>query len=263
MKLKTLTLSALTALGLSAGAAMAAGAGGEVQTFDFSFKGPFGTYDRNQLQRGLQVYTEVCSACHGLEYVPFRTLSDPDGPGIPEDQVRAFAAEFQVWDPELREFRTAEVTDHFPASNLETAPDLSLMTKARAGFEGPYGLGLNQLFKGIGGPEYLASLLLGYTGEEEMQAGTMFYENSAFGGLISMAPVLQEGMVTYADGTPATEEQMAKDVAAFLTWTAEPKMHARKRAGLTGFILLTLLTALLYLTNKKIWAPVKKRAKEA
>lgn len=262
MKLKTFTLSALTAFGLSAGAALAAGPGGQVTNFDFSFQGPFGTYDRNQLQRGLQVYREVCSACHGLEYVSFRTLSDPDGPELPEDQMRALAAEYEVWDAELREFRTAEATDHFPASQLETAPDLSLMTKARAGFEGPYGLGINQLLKGIGGPEYVASLLLGYTGEEEMQAGTMFYYNEAYGDWLSMNPVLSEGLVDYADGTEATEEQMARDVAAFLTWTAEPKMMARKRAGLTGVIFLTVLAALLYLTNKKLWAPVKQRAKE-
>jgi ubiquinol-cytochrome c reductase cytochrome c1 subunit len=263
VKLKTLTLSALTAIGLSAGAAFAAGEAGEVQTFDFSFKGPFGTYDRNQLQRGLQVYTEVCAACHGLEYVPFRTLSDPDGPALPDDQVRAFAESFQVWDPDLAKLARGRIYRPFSRLEMETAPDLSLMTKARAGFHGPYGLGINQLFKGIGGPEYVASLLLGYTGEEEMQAGSMFYYNSAYDGWLSMNPVLFEGMVTYADGTPATEEQMAKDVAAFLTWTAEPKMMARKRAGLTGAIFLTLLTVLLYLTNKQLWAPVKKRAKEA
>jgi len=263
VKLRTFTLSAIAAFGLSAGAALAAGAGGEVQTFDFSFKGPFGTYDRNQLQRGLQVYHEVCSACHGLQFVPFRTLSDPNGPELPADQMRAFAAQYEVWDAGIAGWREAEATDHFPPSMMETAPDLSLMTKARAGFSGPYGLGINQLLKGIGGPEYVASLLLGYTGETDLQAGAMFYENTAFGGWLAMNPVLFDGMVEYRDGTPATESQMAQDVAAFLTWTAEPKMIERKRAGLTGVIILTLLSVLLYLTNKKLWAPVKKRAKEA
>lgn len=263
MKLKQLTISALTALGISAGAAMAAGPGGEVRNFDFSFQGPFGVYDRNQLQRGLQVYHEVCAACHGLQYVAFRTLSDPNGPELPADQMRAFAEMYEVQDRVTGEWRSAVPTDHFPGSNLENAPDLSLMTKARAGFHGPYGLGINQLLNGIGGPEYLASLLLGYTGEERFEAGSMFWENTAYGGWLAMNPVLFDDMIEYADGTPATAEQMAVDVAAFLTWTAEPKMMERKRAGLTGLIFLSVLTVLLYLTNKQIWRPIKQRAKES
>lgn len=263
MKLKTLALSALVALGVSAGGAFAAGEAGEVRTFDFSFKGPFGVYDRNQLQRGLQVYHEVCAACHGLQYVAFRTLSDQNGPELPDDQMRAFAAMYEIEDRASREFRPAVATDHFPGSALENAPDLSLMTKARAGFSGPYGLGINQLLNGIGGPEYVASLLLGYTGEDKFEAGAMFWENTAYGGYLAMNPVLFDDMLTYADGTPATEEQMAKDVAAFLTWTAEPKMMERKTAGLTGLIFLSVLTVLLYLTNKQIWRPIKQRAKES
>ncbi len=264
MKLKQLAIGAVAALALAlpGGMAEAKKVKGEVTDFQFSFEGPFGTYDRNQLQRGLQVFHEVCASCHGLQYVAFRTLSDPGGPELPSDQMRAFAAMYEVWDPRLREFRTAEGTDHFPESGMETAPDLSLMTKSRAGFSGPYGLGINQLLRGIGGPEYVASMLLGYTGEEDFQAGSMFYENRAYGGWLSMAPVLFDGMIEYADGTPATEEQMAKDVAAFLMWTAEPHLNARKRAGLTGLIFLSVLTVLLYLTNKQLWAPVKKAAKQ-
>lgn len=263
MKLKTLALSALAALAVSVGGAHAAGEAKEVRTFDFSFKGPFGVYDRNQLQRGLQVYHEVCSACHGLQYVAFRTLSDPNGPELPPDQMRAFAALYEVQDRETGEWRPAIATDHFPRSSLSNAPDLSLMTKARAGFSGPYGLGINQLLYGIGGPEYVASLLLGYTGSEKFEAGAMFWENTAYGGYLAMNPVLFDGLVEYADGTPATEEQMAMDVAAFLTWTAEPKMMERKRAGLTGIIFLSVLTVLLYLTNKQIWRPIKARAKQS
>lgn len=263
VKLKTLALSALAALALSVGGAHAAGGEKEVRTFDFSFKGPFGVYDRNQLQRGLQVYHEVCAACHGLQYVAFRTLSDPNGPELPQDQMRAFAEMYEVQDPETGEWRAAGPTDHFPRSSLSNAPDLSLMTKARAGFSGPYGLGINQLINGIGGPEYVASLLLGYTGSDKFEAGAMFWENTAYGGYLAMNPVLFPDLVTYADGTPATEEQMAQDVAAFLTWTAEPKMMERKRAGLTGMIFLTVLTVLLYLTNKQIWRPIKQRAKES
>lgn len=263
VKLKTLTLSALVALGLSVGGANAAGETKEVRTFDFSFKGPFGVYDRNQLQRGLQVYHEVCSACHGLQYVAFRTLSDPNGPELPDDQMRAFAAMYEIQDAVTGDFRPAAATDHFPRSALENAPDLSLMTKARAGFSGPYGLGINQLIYGIGGPEYVASLLLGYTGNDKFEAGAMFWENTAYGGYLAMNPVLFDGMIDYADGTPATEEQMAKDVAAFLTWTAEPKMMERKTAGLTGLIFLTVLTVLLYLTNKQIWRPIKHGTRES
>jgi ubiquinol-cytochrome c reductase cytochrome c1 subunit len=97
--IRKLTLTAATALALSAGGALAAGGGGKVIDYDFSFEGPFGTYDQMQLQRGLQVYTEVCSACHGMKYVPIRTLSDEGGPALPEDQVRAYAEFWEVWDP--------------------------------------------------------------------------------------------------------------------------------------------------------------------
>jgi len=135
--IRKLTITAIAALGLSAGAAMAAGADGHVTDYEFSFEGPFGAYDRNQLQRGLQVYTQVCSACHGLQYVAFRTLSDEGGPQLPPDQMRAFAAEFEILDPETGDYRPAGPSDHVPMSNLENAPDLSLMAKARAGFHGP------------------------------------------------------------------------------------------------------------------------------
>ncbi len=257
--IKRIAISAAAILTLAAGSAHAAGAAGYVKDFDFSFEGPFGTFDQNQLQRGLQVYTEVCSACHGLQQVPLRTLSDEGGPHLPEDQMRAYASDnFEVFDPELDDFRAAGPTDHFPGSNLENAPDLSLMAKARAGFHGPYGLGLNQLFKGMGGPEYIASLLTGYTGEEKEEAGTLLYENKAFsGGWISMAQPMWDEQVEYADGTVATLEQMSEDVSAFLMWTAEPKMMARKQAGFVGVLFLTILSVLLYLTNKRIWAPVK------
>ncbi|TVR46782.1 MAG: cytochrome c1 [Rhodobacteraceae bacterium] len=263
MKLRKLALAtvAAAALALPGGMAEASKVKGEVTNFDFSFQGPFGSYDRNQLQRGLQVYHNACAACHGLQYVAFRTLSDPGGPELPPDQMRAFAEMYEVWDPDERDWRTAGPNDRFPDPEFEGAPDLSLMAKARAGFHGPHGLGINQLRKGIGGPEYIASYLVGYTGEEDFQAGSMFYYNKAYGDWVSMAPVLFEDMLDYADGTPATEEQMAKDVAAFLMWTAEPHLNSRKNAGLTGVIILGVLTVLLYLTNKQLWAPIKARAK--
>lgn len=264
MKIRYMALAAAAAVALvlPGAPAEAKKVKGEVTNFDFSFQGPFGTYDRNQLQRGLQVFHEACAACHGLQYVAFRTLSYPNGPELPQDQMRAFAAMYEVWDPVMREYRGGRPSDHFPESSFEGAPDLSLMTKARAGFSGPFGLGINQLLKGIGGPEYVASFLLGFTGEQDYQAGTMFYKNRAYGSWVSMGPVLSDGMLEFADGTPATMEQMALDVAAFLTWTAEPKMVERKQSGFAGLIILTVLGSLLYLTNKRIWAPIKKRAKQ-
>lgn len=175
---------------------------------------------------------------------------------MPEDQVRAFAAQYEVFDAEIDDFRPATPADHFGESGLENAPDLSLMAKARAGFHGPYGLGINQFFKGMGA-EYIASLLNGYTGSEKEEAGVVLYGNDAYGGYFAMAQPLYGDDVEYADGTPATIEQQAKDVAAFLMWTAEPKMMARKQAGFVGVLFLTILSVLLYLTNKRIWAPVK------
>ena len=282
--IRTLTLGAVAAFGLGT-AALAAGGEAHIEDFDFSFEGPFGAFDQNQLQRGLQVYTEICAACHGLQYVPIRTLADEGGPNLPEDQVRAYAAQFEVWDPELLDgegdFRAATPTDHFPAVTSAAAPDLSLMAKARAGFHGPYGLGINQLFKGMGGPEYIASLMVGYEDPPECAPEDMDgYYNTAFtaggypeeckdengkhkypGSWIGMAQPLYGEDVEYADGHANDLHHVAEDVSAFLTWTSEPKMMARKQAGFAGVVFLTVLSVLLYLTNKRLWAPVKARAK--
>ena len=285
--LRKLTLTAAAALALAGGAAHAAGEA-HVEDFAFSFEGPFGSYDQNQLQRGLKIYTEICSACHGLSYVAFRNLADEGGPHLPEDQMRAYAEQYEVFDPLLLDgegdFRAAIPSDRFPASQLANAPDLSLMAKARAGFHGPYGTGLNQLFKGMGGAEYIASLMVGYEEEPEcalaMDPPMDGYYNSAFanggyaatcldekgkhtvpGSWIAMAPPLDDGYVEFDDGHANDLHHMAEDVAAFLMWTAEPKLVARKEAGLTGVIFLSVLSVLLYLTNKALWAPHKKKAK--
>ena len=261
--IKKLTLSAVSALALTTGAAFAAGGEGHTHDVDFSFEGPFGKFDQNQLQRGLQVYTEVCAACHGLKFVPLRTLHDEGGPALPEDQVRAYAGQMEIFDADLDDFRPRTPTDHFPESGLETAPDLSLMAKARSGFHGPYGTGLSQLFNGIGGPEYIVSVLAGYTGEEKEEAGTIYYENTAFpGGWIAMAPPLYGEDIEFADGHSNSLHHEAEDVAAFLMWAAEPKMMARKQAGFTGVLFLVVLSVLLYWTNKRIWAPVKGKKKD-
>jgi len=275
---RKVAISAVSALVLGTGAAMAAGAAGHVEDVAFSFEGPFGKFDEHQLQRGLQVYTEVCSACHGMKFVPIRSLSDEGGPHLPEDQVRAYAAQFDVFDAELGDTRPGKPTDHFPQSGLEGAPDLSLMAKARAGFHGPYGLGLNQFFKGIGGPEYLYSVISHYEENPACAPDGIdgFYYNTAFvaggvpdsckdehglstvpGSWIAMPPPLSDGQVEYADGHEATVHHMAEDVSAFLMWAAEPKMMARKQAGFTAVVFLTILSVLLYLTNKRIWSAVK------
>ena len=252
-------VSTLLALLLSANAAFAAGEA-HVEDFSFSFEGPFGKFDQDQLQRGLIVYQEVCAACHGLQYVPFRTLGDEGGVGLSESAVKAFAANYEVFDPELDDTRPAKPTDNFPANDSVGAPDLCLMTKARAGFHGPEGTGLTQLFRGVGGPEYVASLLTGYTGQEKEEAGTFLYGNTAYGGgWISMAPPLTDGIVEFPDGSDNSVRDLSEDVTAFLTWAAEPKMMARKRMGFTSVALLALLAVLLYLTNKRIWEPVKRR----
>ncbi|MBC6443002.1 MAG: cytochrome c1 [Rhodobacteraceae bacterium] len=261
MDMKKILTAAVVALGHSTQVACAAGGAGEVKDVDFSFDGPLGTYDQMQLQRGLQVYTEVCSGCHGLRQVAFRTLTDL---GYSPDQVKTYASRIEIWDPELLDgegdFRPAAPADHFPAVTSAGAPDLSMMAKARAGFHGPYGLGLNQLWYGMGGPEYIVALLDGYTGEEKEEAGVILYENKAFpGGWISMSPVLYGDDVEFADGHATDVYNLSRDVAAFLMWAAEPKLPQRKQFGLVGVGMLTILSILLYLTNKKLWKPIKYR----
>jgi len=282
---RKITLTAATALALTAGQATAAEVDIEVTDYAFPFEGPFGSFDQMQLQRGLQVYTEICAACHGLELVAFRNLSDEGGPELPEEQMRAYAEFYEVFDETLfdgeGDFRPAVPSDHFPGSNLANAPDLSLMAKARAGFSGPYGTGISQLINGMGGAEYIASLLTGYEEEPEcaLEGEPMdgFY-NVAFaaggfpascidengkhmvpGSWIAMSQPLWGDDVLYEDGSPTDIESVSKDVAAFMMWTAEPKLVARKQAGLTGVLFLTVLSVLLYLTNKRLWAPHKNK----
>jgi ubiquinol-cytochrome c reductase cytochrome c1 subunit len=271
-------LAAVSALTLTAGSAFAAGEAANIPDVAFAHEGPFGRFDQFQLQRGLQVYTEVCASCHGLKYVPIRTLSDASGPGLPEDQVRAYARQFTVVDADTGEDRDGVPTDHFPVSGMENAPDLSLMAKSRAGFSGPYNLGLNQLFRGMGGAEKIHAILIGY---EEPPACAADFESDGYynryftkgaipdackdeaghstieGSWIAMPPPLSDDLVTYADGTVATVDQMAMDVSSFLMWAAEPKLMERRNAGFVSVIFLAFLATLLFLTNKRLWAGVK------
>jgi cytochrome c1 len=270
--LKTLAIAA-TGLMLSFGAVQAAEGQKPAKDISFSFEGPFGTFDRAQLQRGYKVYKEVCSACHAMKYVSFRNLSQPGGPEFSEEQVKVLAAGYTVQDGpnndgEMFE-RPALPSDRFPspfpneqaarAANGGAYPsDLSLITKYRPGWYGTF----NQLVNGIGGPQYVYSVLTGYTPDEqlaeelkkEQPEGKHYNPYFANGHWIGMAQPITDDQVTYDDGTPATIDQMARDVSAFLAWTAEPKMEERKRTGFMVLIYLGILALLLYLVKKKIWA---------
>lgn len=252
--------------------ALAAGESAEVPDHSYFFEGPFGRFDQAQLQRGWQVYSEVCAACHGLKHLYYRNLADPHGPEFEVNQVKAMAAAFLVVDGpdsegEMFE-RPAELADAIlsPFPNDEAAaaanggavpPDLSLITKSRVGFHGT----IYQLFAGSGGPEYVRALMMSYEDQPPagVDVGDLFYNPIYAGGAIAMAPPLLEDIVEYQDGTPATVEQMSTDVGAFLAWAAEPKMIDRKRAGVRNIVILLVLGLLLYASNRKLWKPVKRQ----
>ncbi len=253
--------------------ARAAGDGVTPPRNDWSFAGPAGMYDRGALQRGLKVYKEVCSACHGLSLIAFRNLADPGGPGYSAAQAAAFASEYQVKDGpndagEMFE-RPGRPADYFPspfpneqaaraANGGAAPPDLSLIAKALS-YKRGFPWFVFDLFTQYQeqGPDFIAALLQGY--EDKPPAGFNLPEGSYYnkyfpGHAIKMPKPLSDGQVTYDDGSPATVAQYAKDVTTFLMWAAEPHMEARKRLGLQVFVFLILLTGLLYFTKKKVWA---------
>jgi ubiquinol-cytochrome c reductase cytochrome c1 subunit len=240
---------------------------------DWSFAGPFGTYDRGQLQRGLKVYKEVCSACHSMNLVAFRTL---EGLGYSEAQVKTLAAEYTVQDGpnadgEMFE-RAALPSDHFPSPFPNTAaaaaanggaapPDFSLIAKAR-GVERGFPTFILDIFTQYAenGPDYIYSLLTGY--DEQPPAGMEIAEGTHYnpyfiaGKSLAMAKPLSDGQVTYDDGAPQTVDQYAHDVSAFLMWAAEPHMEDRKKTGFRVLIFLVLFGGLLYMTKRKVWTNV-------
>jgi ubiquinol-cytochrome c reductase cytochrome b/c1 subunit len=275
-KRNRLTVTVVAAGFLLGGALSAMAAGGDQPKpprQSWSWTGPFGTFDRAQLQRGAQVYKEVCAACHGLKYVAFRNLSDKGGPEFSDAQVKALAATYQVKDGpndkgEMFE-RPGRAADYFPSPfpNEEAAkaslggnpPDLSLIAKART-YERGVLLSLVDLVTQYQeqGPDYVYALLTGY---DEPPAGTavpngLNYNTYFPGHMISMAKPLNNDQVDYTDGSPKTTEQYAKDVTAFLMWTAEPKMEERKRIGAFFMLLMLVLGASAYFTKKKIWSNV-------
>lgn len=266
----------LTAAGLSLAAPAALAAGGALapEKHHWSFDGLFGTFDRAALQRGFQVYKQVCSACHSLSLLYYRNLEEI---GLSEDQVKAIAAEVEVQDGPNDEGemfdRPGRPSDRFPkpfandqaaraANGGAMPPDLSLIVKARKD-----------------GANYLHSLMTGYaeapppeknacaTHVEEMVDGKMQtvlhapkisdtqYYNPYFAGcIIAMPAPLAEGAVEYADGTKSTVAQMAEDVTVFLAWAAEPEMEVRKRMGVKWILFLIVLTGLFYAVKRKVWA---------
>ena len=220
---------------------------------DWSFEGPFGIYERASLQRGYQVYTEVCSGCHSMDLLSYRNLIEDGGPEFSKEQAKAMAAMFEVEDGPNEDgemyMRPAILSDYFvsPWENKQQArvanggaypPDLSVIVKAREG-----------------GADYIYSLLIGYEdppSDMEIDDG-VYYNIYAKGEKIAMPQPLYEDGVEYTDGTVATPEQMAHDVTMFLTWAAEPKLEARKRIGFKVISYLIILSFLLYFTNRRIW----------
>jgi cytochrome c1 len=225
------------------------------------FNGPFGVYDRAALQRGFQVYKEVCSACHSLDHVAFRNLGERGGPEFSEAQVTAIAAGYKVAAEPDEQGKTTDASgqpltrpatpaDYFPppypnekatraAMNGALPPDLSLIVKNREGHE-----------------DYVYSILTGFgqrpPANEKIARG-MNYNPYFPRHQIAMPPPLTDGSVTYADGTPNTVDQEARDVVTFLAWAAEPKMEERKRTGFNVMLFLIGLTVLLYLSYRRIW----------
>lgn len=255
MRIVLFAAAALTLLGFAPATTQAAG---EVvlEEQEWSFDGPFGRFDRQQLQRGFQVYREVCSSCHGLDYIAFRNL---EAIGYSEDQTKVLASEYTIeecCDDQGDIFdRPAIPADYIPnpypneqfaraSNNGAFPPDLSLMTKARHG-----------------GPDYMYSLIIGYEDppaemEAEMMDG-MYYNTVFEGNQIAMAQQLFDELIEYSDGTPATSEQMAKDVSAFLHWAAEPKLEVRKQTGIRVLLFTFVFTVLAYFLKRRIWADVE------
>ncbi len=229
----------------------------ELLTSDWSFKGYFGKFDRGALQRGYQVYTEVCASCHSMKYLSYRNLAEKGGPEFSEEQAKAIAANFEVTDGPNDDgdmfTRPAKLSDKFvqPYRNVKEAmasnggaypPDMSVLVKARSG-----------------GADYIYSLLLGY---EDPPSGTnlddgVYYNKYMYGNNIKMPKPFMDGQVEYNDGTEATEQQMAKDVVTFLAWSAEPHLEERHKIGFRAIIYLIVITILVYFSMKKIWSRVE------
>ena len=229
----------------------------ELMKTDWTFKGLLGKFDRASLQRGYQVYTEVCAACHSMKYISYRNLMEKGGPEFSEAQVKAIAASFDVTDGPNADgemfSRPARLSDKFPmpypnekaaqaANGGAYPPDMSVLVKARGG-----------------GVDYIYSLLQGY---EDPPVGItlddgVYYNKFMYGNKIKMSNQLSDGLIEYNDGTEATVQQMSKDVTTFLMWTAEPHLETRHQMGFKAIIYLIILTVLVYFSMKRIWSRVE------
>ena len=239
---------------------------------EWSFAGPFGSWDQAQLQRGLKVYTEVCSACHSLNLIYFRNLA---GLGFTDEQIKAFASTYEVTDLDgdgQPIQRPGQPTDRFPApypntlaakaaNNGAYPPDQSLIARARAPERG-FPTFIFDIFTmyAENGVDYVYSLLTGYGKEPppgtEIQEGLHYNPYFVAGNALAMAQPLQDGQVSYPEGVPETVDQYSKDVSAFLAWTAEPFLIERKQRGFVVLLFLVILAGLLYYTKRKVWADV-------
>ncbi len=229
----------------------------ELLKTNWTFKSFFGTFDRASLQRGYQVYTEVCASCHSMKYLSYRNLAEKGGPEFSEEQAKAIASNFEVIDGPNSEgemfTRPAKLSDKFvqPYANEQEAaalnggaypPDMSVLVKARKG-----------------GADYIYSLLLGY---EDPPSGVslddgVYYNKFMYGKKIKMPEPLSDDLVEYSDGTKATSEQMAKDVVTFMMWAAEPHLEKRHKIGFRVIIYLIILSVLVYYSMKKIWSRIE------
>ncbi len=220
---------------------------------DWSFEGIFGTFDRASLQRGYQVYNEVCAGCHSVQHLSYRNLSEKGGPEFSIEEAKAIASQFDVEDGPNSDgemfTRPGRLSDKFvkPYPNVEAStaanggaypPDMSVLAKAR-----------------VGGADYIYSLLLGY---EEAPAGFelddgVYYNKYMPGNKIKMSEPISEEIVEYSDGTQATKEQIAKDVTAFLVWASEPHLESQHKMGFKAIIYLIILIILVYMSKQKVW----------
>jgi ubiquinol-cytochrome c reductase cytochrome c1 subunit len=223
---------------------------------DWSFAGLTGKFDRSSLQRGYQVYKEVCSSCHSMKYLSYRNLGQKGGPEFSLEEVKAIAASYEIEDGPNSEgemfTRPGRPSDHFknpyPNDNASIAanggaypPDMSVLVKARTG-----------------GANYIYSILLGYKEKPRdfaLEDG-VYYNKYMDGKKIKMMSPLSDDLIEYSDGTNATVDQMAKDVTTFLTWAAEPHLEARHKTGTKVMIYLILLATLVYFSMKKLWSRV-------
>ena len=229
---------------------------------NWSFKGIFGTFDRASLQRGYQVYQEVCSGCHSAQLLSYRNLSEKGGPEFSVEEAKAIAAQIEVEDGPNSDgemfMRPGRLSDKFvkPYPNVEAStaanggaypPDMSVLAKARKG-----------------GADYIYSLLLGY---EEAPTGFeldegVYYNKYMPGNRIKMLAPLSDGLVEYSDGTQSTTTQMAKDVTTFLVWAAEPHLESQHRMGFKVIIYLIILLTLVYMSKQKVWSRFGSKVEE-